>query len=149
MDHTCSLCPLCFAGCRVTSIQRFLGHKKLSSTMIYAKAHDQTVADDYFAAMERVEQRLALDDGIIQQEDEVVKVQEQILVFAEQLAQPKISFSERLSIAEQLRVLFGAKQEHALPKGKSYLFNSTNRLNPLSCQQFLWYRFAFDDTNDI
>ena len=33
----------------------------------------------------------------------------------EQLAQPEISFSERLSIAEQLRVLFGAVQEQAPP----------------------------------
>jgi len=33
----------------------FLGHKELSSTMIYARAHDQNVADDYFAAMEKVE----------------------------------------------------------------------------------------------
>jgi site-specific recombinase XerD len=29
------------AGCRITSIQRFLGHKKLNTTMIYARAHDQ------------------------------------------------------------------------------------------------------------
>ena len=42
------------AGCRVTSIRRFLRHKKLNTTMIYARAHDQTVADDYFAAMQRV-----------------------------------------------------------------------------------------------
>jgi hypothetical protein len=73
--------------------------------MIYAKAHDQTVADDYFAAMERVEERLQIGE---EKKDEVVKVQEQILVFAEQLAQPEISFSERLNIAEQLRGLFGA-----------------------------------------
>jgi len=50
------------AGCRVTSIQRFLGHKELSSTMIYAKAHDQTVAEDYFAAMEKVEQRIQIGE---------------------------------------------------------------------------------------
>lgn len=121
LRHTCAT-QLLNAGCKVTSIQRFLGHKKISSTMIYAKAHDQTVADDYFAAMQKVEERLALDAGqeIVQQENEyieVVKVQErsQLLVFAEQLAQPEISFSERLNIAEQLRVLFGAVQEHAPP----------------------------------
>lgn len=39
LRHTCAT-QLLNAGCRVTSIQRFLGHKKLSSTMIYAKAHD-------------------------------------------------------------------------------------------------------------
>jgi hypothetical protein len=26
--------------------------------MIYARAHDQTVAEDYFAAMQRVEERM-------------------------------------------------------------------------------------------
>jgi integrase len=46
------------AGCRVTSIQKFLGHKRLNSTMIYARVHDRTVADDYYAAMDRIEQRL-------------------------------------------------------------------------------------------
>jgi hypothetical protein len=33
---------------------------KLTTTMIYVRAHDQTVAEDYFAAMGRVEQRLEL-----------------------------------------------------------------------------------------
>lgn len=46
------------AGCRITSIQRFLGHKKLNTTMIYARAHDQNVAEDYFVAMQKVEQKL-------------------------------------------------------------------------------------------
>jgi hypothetical protein len=48
------------AGCPVTSIQKFLGHKKLNTTMMYARAHDQTVEADYFTAMHRVEQRLDL-----------------------------------------------------------------------------------------
>jgi hypothetical protein len=47
------------AGCPVTSIQKFLGHKRLNSTMIYARVHDQTVAADYYAAMTRIEKRLA------------------------------------------------------------------------------------------
>jgi site-specific recombinase XerD len=59
LRHTCAT-QLLNAGCRVTSIQRFLGHKRLNTTMIYARAHDQAVADDYFAAMARVEQRLVL-----------------------------------------------------------------------------------------
>jgi len=58
-SNTCAT-QLLNAGCRVTSIQRLLGHKELNTTMIYARAHDQTVADDYFAAMERVEQRLEI-----------------------------------------------------------------------------------------
>jgi site-specific recombinase XerD len=61
LRHTCAT-QLLNAGCRVTSIQRFLGHKELSSTMIYAKAHDQTVAEDYFAAMEKVEKGLKIGE---------------------------------------------------------------------------------------
>jgi integrase len=59
LRHTCAT-QLLNAGCRVTSIQRFLGHKELSSTMIYARAYDQTVAEDYFAAMEKVEKGLKI-----------------------------------------------------------------------------------------
>ncbi len=55
LRHTCAT-QLLNAGCRITSIQRFLGHKSLSTTMIYAHAHDQTVAKHYFTAMEKVEQ---------------------------------------------------------------------------------------------
>jgi len=47
------------AGCRVTTIQSLLGHKRLNSTMIYARVHDQTVARDYFEAMAVIEKRLA------------------------------------------------------------------------------------------
>jgi len=39
-------------------------------------------------------------------EEEVVKVQEQVLAFAEQLEKPNVLFSERLNIADQLRSLF-------------------------------------------
>ena len=48
------------AGFQVTPLQKFLGYKELSTTMIYARVHDQTVVDDYYAAMQKVEQRLDL-----------------------------------------------------------------------------------------
>ncbi|MCA9941874.1 MAG: tyrosine-type recombinase/integrase [Ardenticatenaceae bacterium] len=47
------------AGCTITTIQALLGHKRLSTTLIYSQIHNQTVAEDYFTAMEKVEQRLA------------------------------------------------------------------------------------------
>ena len=50
LRHTCAT-QLLNAGCPVTSIQKFLGHKKLNTTMVYARAHDHTVEADYFAAM--------------------------------------------------------------------------------------------------
>jgi site-specific recombinase XerD len=57
LRHTCAT-QLLNAGCRVTSIQCFLGHKKLNTTMIYARAHDREVAEDYFTAMKSVEKGL-------------------------------------------------------------------------------------------
>jgi tetratricopeptide (TPR) repeat protein len=59
LRHTAAT-QLLNAGCPVTSIQKFLGHKKLNTTMIYARAYDRTVEEDYFAAMSRIEQRLEL-----------------------------------------------------------------------------------------
>lgn len=51
------------AGCRATTIQALLGHKRLNSTMIYARVHDQTVADDYYAAMSVIEAQMKLHLG--------------------------------------------------------------------------------------
>jgi hypothetical protein len=48
------------AGCPASSIQNHLGDKKLDTTMIYARVLDQTMADDYFKAMQQIEQQLTL-----------------------------------------------------------------------------------------
>ncbi len=117
LRHTCAT-QLLNAGCRITSIQRFLGHKRLNTTMIYARAHDQTVAEDYFAAMERVEQRLEIAPTLEEPKDEVVKVQEpqKLCHLIEQLGAPELCYEERLGIANQLRELFNPVQEHSPPK---------------------------------
>ena len=112
LRHTCAS-QLLNAGCRITSIQAFLGHKKLNTTMIYARAYDQTVADDYFAAMSRVEQRMEiapLPKPVEEpnQEDEVVKEQERtrIITWLEQLALPDLCQEERLELVSQLKLVF-------------------------------------------
>jgi hypothetical protein len=113
LRHTCAT-QLLNAGCRITSIQRFLGHKKLNTTMIYARAYDQTVADDYFAAMQRIEQRLEIPPELIPETDnEIVKVQRRprVLEWADQLAQPELNLESRLDIIAQLRELLSADQE--------------------------------------
>lgn len=84
--------------------------------MIYARAHDQTGAEDYFAAMERVEQRLEI--APTEQKDiEVVKVQEpeKLIQLIERLELPQLCLEARLDIASQLRELFGVVQELAPP----------------------------------
>ena len=105
LRHTCAT-QLLNAGCRVTSIQKIMGHKKLNSTMIYARVHDQTVADDYFAAMRSVEQRV----GLVGQPVEALKPlqeseREQALTLVEQLAQPEISQEVRLDLVMRLKLV--------------------------------------------
>jgi len=68
------------------------------------------VAEDYFAAMERVEERLdILPETKPKTNDEVVKVQEptKVLQLIEQLEIPELCYEERLDIASQLRAVFG------------------------------------------
>lgn len=108
LRHTCAT-QLLNAGCRVTSIQRFLGHKKLSSTMIYARAHDQTVADDYFSAMERVEKKLQ----ILPSEENIEDVKVQVVQALQKLEQPELCFEERALLAHQLREAFATAQAAA------------------------------------
>ncbi len=50
LRHTCAT-QLLNVGCPITSIQAILGHKRLDTTMIYARVHDKTVESDYFRAM--------------------------------------------------------------------------------------------------
>jgi hypothetical protein len=109
LRHTCAT-QLLNAGCRVTSIQRFLGHKRLNTTMIYARAHDQTVADDYFGAMQRIEQRMEVAPALeYVPRDQVVKVQDsqKALDLTQELTLPELCLDERLAIVAQLRELFG------------------------------------------
>jgi site-specific recombinase XerD len=44
-------------GCQVTSIQKLLGHTNLNTTMIYARAYDETVMRDYFRAAQMIEEQ--------------------------------------------------------------------------------------------
>jgi hypothetical protein len=79
------------------------------------------VAEDYFAAMERVEQRLDIVSEPKQEtEYEVVNVQEPTKLFQliQQLEMPELCYDKRLSIVCQLREELGAVQEHAPPETK-------------------------------
>jgi len=102
------------AGCRITSIQKILGHKTLDTTLRYARAYNETVADEFYAAMERVEQRLEIlpvedgEDNAVEEVVEVVKVQDKALVWnwIQRLEQEELSRSDRVLIAASLRQVF-------------------------------------------
>lgn len=103
LRHTCAT-QLLNAGCRVTSIQRFLGHKSLDTTMIYARVHDQTVAEDYFTAMDAVEQRLELIDKHVEPAHIVSEVvRTDLLALVDQLALPELGNEVRLDLVSQMR----------------------------------------------
>lgn len=111
LRHTCAT-QLLNAGCRITSIQRFLGHKRLNTTLTYARAHDQTVAEDYFTAMSSVERRLELVDEPEEKEEPVSKGERaELLALAEQLAQPEVGHAMRLEIAARMRTLLNGKEK--------------------------------------
>ena len=101
LRHTCAT-QLLNAGCRITSIQRFLGHKSLNTTMIYAQAHNKTVAEDYFAAMRRVEQESGTAPEPQEADDQETQ-QKELLGLIKRLEQPELCTKERLEIAAKLR----------------------------------------------
>lgn len=70
------------------------------------------MAEDHFAAMERVEQRLEIVPAE-QKDMEIVKVREpaKVLQLIEQSEIPELCFEARLDITLQLRELFGVVQE--------------------------------------
>jgi site-specific recombinase XerD len=110
LRHTCAT-QLINAGCRVTSIQKFLGHKKLNSTMIYARVYDKTVAEDYYTAMNEVEKRLEL---IEEPEGNDAPVSEnertELLKLADRLAEPELDLGMRMELVLLMRGLLNGKE---------------------------------------
>ena len=93
------------AGCGMTSIQKFLGHKCLNSIMAYARVHGQTVTADYYATMDRSEQRLGVGPwsqtgpaGESLTGDE----REQLLDLKVQLAEPSLSVETLFELVERM-----------------------------------------------
>jgi site-specific recombinase XerD len=112
LRHTCAT-QLLNAGCRVTSIQKFLGHRRLNSTMIYARVHDRTVAEDYYAAMTHIERRLdpsACSGQALSTEADAASewvnacfARAQLRELANRLAEPQLELDARLDLVEQMR----------------------------------------------
>jgi integrase/recombinase XerD len=80
LRHTCAT-RLLNAGMDITRIQKLLGHKQISTTMIYARVQDATVEADYRQALSRIErQQMPLSDQPITVANwptQAVKVQDQ------------------------------------------------------------------------
>jgi len=110
LRHTAAT-QLLNAGCRVTSIQKFLGHKELSTTMIYARVHDQTVADDYYAAMSQIEKRLELLDAPENIQEPISQNERaKLLEITAQLAAPELGAGIRLELVAHMREVLVGKE---------------------------------------
>jgi hypothetical protein len=76
--------------------------------MIYARAHDRTVAGDYYAAMAQIEKRLdlrlsAADDALTAPISSAGRIP--LLALLTQLAEPQLEPALRLKLVEQMREL--------------------------------------------
>jgi hypothetical protein len=72
-----------------THVQKFLGHKRLATTLTYTRAHDQTVAEDYYTDTNRIEKRLELVEQPIEVTDSIGVIgQTQFLSLVEQREKP-------------------------------------------------------------
>jgi hypothetical protein len=101
------------AGCLVTTIQKLLGHRRLKSIMLYARVHDRTVAEDYYAAMAQIEKDLDLtaETDTIDKTGDPIDANEraQLLELASQLAAPELDLDMRLRLVTQMRCVLGHK----------------------------------------
>ena len=65
LTHTAAT-QLLNAGCKVTSIQKLLGHRKVETTLGYARLYDGTIAADYYQAMALIEKGMDLPEDQVQ-----------------------------------------------------------------------------------
>jgi site-specific recombinase XerD len=102
------------AACPITSIQKLLGHRDLSSTLIYGRVHDTTVAEDYFTAMTQIEKLVNVagetDAEALQPLEPVAR--RQMLALVRQLAQPRLGFQARQALARQMRRVLNRKAKN-------------------------------------
>ena len=59
LRHSCATLLL-NAGAPILTVQALLGHKRVDTTLGYARLYDGTIAADYYQAMGKIEGRLAL-----------------------------------------------------------------------------------------
>lgn len=106
LRHTCAT-QLLNAGCKVTSIQKLLGHRSLDMTLVYARVHDHTVATDFYAAMNRVEQQLEVAPELKAVEPLSIPLftRAALLVLTQRLAEPELEKGLRLELVEQMRAM--------------------------------------------
>jgi hypothetical protein len=87
----------------VTTIQKLLGHQRLNSTMVYARVHDRTVAQDYYAAMAQIEKAMSIDMEVETSKTLERSDRELLLKLIDRLAEQRLSADSRQLLVEQMR----------------------------------------------
>jgi flagellar biosynthesis regulator FlaF len=84
----------------------------LNSTMIYARVHDRTVAEDYYAAMAQIEKSLDLAAGQAPAAETgdasmamSAKERVQLLELLNRLAEPQLDPEVRMNLVKQIRLV--------------------------------------------
>jgi integrase/recombinase XerD len=104
------------AGCKVTTIQKLLGHRRLDATLVYARVHDHTVSADYYAAMTRIEASLqtgSADAKVERTADALEVARPKLLQLVAGLDMPRLPRATRMHIVEQMRQALGASARQA------------------------------------
>jgi hypothetical protein len=111
--------------------------------MIYAHAHNRTVAEDYYAAMERIEQGLNLTgsspingQGRISQDE-----RGRLLALVNQLAVPRLDQKVRLNLVDQMRLLLSGPVSKAWSSDinpENHPFETISPTTPLDTVAQVW-----------
>lgn len=112
--------------------------------MVYARVHDQTVADDYYSAMERVEQRLQIappaeaadedKNGKPLNDDE----REQLLDLIGKLVDPDLSCEVRIELVNQMRHVLNHSAAPDKDEAPEQENGRRQRGSPLPSPAFPW-----------
>ena len=97
LRHSCATLLL-NSGAPVLTVQTLLGHKRIDTTLGYARLYDGTVAADYYQAMSGVEKRLALPEDRLSQPVSIG----QLIAMVDAIRQGTLNESQ-VNLVQQLR----------------------------------------------
>lgn len=99
LRHCCATLLL-NAGAPVLSVQALLGHKRIDTTLNYARLYDGTIAADYYKAVAQVESRLSLEEP---ESGRMPNFHEEVLVFLEAMQKDALA-ENQTNLLQHLKV---------------------------------------------
>ncbi len=96
LRHTCATLLL-NAGAPILTVQTILGHRHIDTTLGYARLYDGTLAHDYYAAMQTVEQNV---EGESSEEPAAPPVIDALIAMVDDLQDGTLSDTQRETVCE-------------------------------------------------